>query len=249
MNTDSEFTREDICAFIDGEMTDGREKQIEEAMQHDADLRDDINTMREIRSLYRLSFQDTSTGSSTVKRLNQTYTIRAPFLALAASLFVVVGLSLGWLLHDPAVVQPVSSHGLKNFYSLKEFVQASTNINKANVILRINEDPVRLIAALDDLERLLLTYEKNSKTLNLEIIAHASGLNILRADVTPVGRRIQDLMSRHKNLTILACNKTIRRLKDVKGIDVKLLPGVLVVPSAIDQVLKRLQEKWTYVHI
>jgi len=106
-----------------------------------------------------------------------------------------------------------------------------------------------LIATLDNIEQLLLKYEQNNRILNLEIIVHSSGLNILRADITPAGQRIQDLMARYNNLTFLACNKTIRRLKEDKGVEVKLLPGVEVVPSALEQVLKRIQEKWVYVDV
>ncbi len=249
MTTGSKYTREDICTFIDGEMTEEHAEHFEQAMQRDARLREDISAMREIRSLYRSAYQDTSTKTSTTKRLNQTYSLRAPFLALAASLFIVAGASLALLLHSPTVVQPVAPNGLKSFLSLKEFVQASVNVDETNAILRIEKDPANLIDALDDIERLLLKYKKSNKSLNLEVLVQSSGLNILRADVTPVGRRIQDLTLRYKNLTFLACNKTIRRLKDEKGIEAKLLPGVLVVPSAMEQVLKRLRDKWVYVEI
>lgn len=249
MNTSSKFTKEDICAFIDGEMPEGRVELIEKEMQHDISLHEEINAMRKIRSLYRMSYQDTSANTSAVERSTQAYNIRAPFLAFAASLFIAVGISVGWILHSTTVVQTVMSSEPKNFFSLKELVHADTNINTTNVIFRLKENPKHLIAMLDDIEHLLVKYEKNNKKLNLEVMAHAAGLNILRVDVTPAGRRIQDLMSRYSNLTFLACSKTIRRLKNEKGIDVKLLPGVVVVPSAIEQVLKRLQEKWAYVHV
>lgn len=249
MSTGSKYTREDICAFIDGEMTEERAEQIKKAMQYDAALRENINGVREIRSLYRLAYQDTSTTSSFVERANKTYAVRASFLALAASLFIIVGVSLGWLIHSPSVIQPVETSGLKSFFSLKEFILANENNSPTNAILRIKQEPEHLVAALDDIEHLLLKYKKKNRAFNLEVIVHAAGLNILRADVTPVGRRIQDMLSRHKNLSFLACNKTIRRLKDEKGIKVELLPGVLVVPSAIEQVLKRLQEKWAYIQV
>ena len=249
MTTQSKYTREDICAFIDGEMAEEHAERIKQAMQHDAVLREDINAMREIRSLYRSAYRNTVTKIPSVKRFNQAYNLRAPFLALAASLFIVVGLSAGWLLQSPAVVQPATPNGLKSFLSLKEFVRASVNDKETNAILRIGKNPAQLTSTLDDIERLLLKYEQNNRILNLEIIVHASGLNIVRADVTTVAQRIQDLMTRHNNLAFLVCNKTIRRLKEVKGVEVNLLPGVEVVPSALEQVLKRIQEKWVYVDV
>jgi len=249
MTKGSKFTREDICAFIDGEMTDEQADRIEQAMQRDARLREDIKMMRETRSLYRSAYRNTATKTSMAKRLNQVYKLRTPFLAIAASLLIVVGLSAGWLLQSPTHVQQATSNNPKNFYSLQEFVDASVNDKATNAILSIDRNPVQLIATLDDIEQLLLKYKQKNKTLNLEIIVYSSGLNILRADITPAGQRIQDLMTRYNNLSFLACNKTIRRLKEEKGVEVKLLPGVEIVPSALEQLLKRIQEKWVYVDV
>jgi len=249
MTTGSKYTREEICAYIDGEMTEEHVDRIEQAMLHNARLRDDINVMREIRGLYRSAYRNTDTKTSIVKRINRAHNLPASFLAIAASLLIVVGLSAGWLLQSPAIIQPATSDNLKSFYSLQEFVHASVNDKTTNAILRIEKNPAQLIATLDDIEQLLLKYEQNNRTLNLEIIVHSSALNILRADITPAGQRIKDLMTRYDNLTFLACNKTIRRLKEDKGIEVTLLPGVEVVPSALEQVLKRIQEKWVYVDV
>jgi len=139
MTSGPKYTKEDICAYIDGEITEEHADRIEQAMQHDARLREDINVMREIRSLYRSAYRNTDSKTSVVKRLNQAHNLPAPFLAIAASLLIVVGLSVGWLLQGPAVVQPAASNELKSFYSLQEFVNASVNDKATNAILRIEK--------------------------------------------------------------------------------------------------------------
>ena len=52
----------------------------------------------------------------------------------------------------------------------------------------------------------------------------------------------------YKNVKFLACGKTIERLQ-LKNIlqTVPLLPGVTVVPSALDQVILRMQDGWSYI--
>jgi len=57
----------------------------------------------------------------------------------------------------------------------------------------------------------------------------------------------KDFKRKYSNLSFLACQKTLQRLKLEHGIDAPLLPEVLVVPSALDEIVNRLEKGWSYI--
>ncbi len=65
----------------------------------------------------------------------------------------------------------------------------------------------------------------------------------------PRSARIRGLQAAHRNLRFLACGNTIRRLRYEKELQVELLPEVMVVSFALDQVDERLQEGWIYIKL
>jgi len=103
-----------------------------------------------------------------------------------------------------------------------------------------------LQTALDDVEEVLRAAARRGRRIEIEIVANSSGLELLRADTSPFPARIASLRAQYSNLTLVACNQTIGRLRE-KGVMVRLLPGVQSAPTALDQIVKRLQGGWAYV--
>jgi hypothetical protein len=68
--------------------------------------------------------------------------------------------------------------------------------------------------------------------VEVEIVANSAGLDILRAA--------------YPNLTYVACNQTADRLRE-QGVLVRLLPGVHVAPTALDEIVRRMQQGWVYI--
>jgi intracellular sulfur oxidation DsrE/DsrF family protein len=56
------------------------------------------------------------------------------------------------------------------------------------------------------------------------------------------------LRAEHPNLALVACGQTVERLRE-KGIEVRLLPGTRVASSALDQIVTRMGQGWSYVRI
>ena len=110
-------------------------------------------------------------------------------------------------------------------------------------------NPYKLNMALDNAEALMQRYKNQNKQLVLEILVNAEGLALVRADSSLFRTRIRQMQSRYTTLSFLACNKTIKRLRRETGINPKLLPGVVIVPSALDQITNRLEKGWGYIKI
>ena len=82
--------------------------------------------------------------------------------------------------------------------------------------------------------------------MHVEIVANQTGLDILRAGKSPYAKRLEKLRATYPNLTYIACHQTADRLRE-NGVAVKLLPGVHYAPTALDEIVKRMQQGWVYI--
>jgi intracellular sulfur oxidation DsrE/DsrF family protein len=84
--------------------------------------------------------------------------------------------------------------------------------------------------------------------MQLEIIANSRGINLLRTGVSPHAERIAHMKQRHANLHWVACGQSIARFTQ-DGEQVVLLPATRTAPTAIEEIVTRLQQGWTYVRV
>jgi intracellular sulfur oxidation DsrE/DsrF family protein len=84
------------------------------------------------------------------------------------------------------------------------------------------------------------------RPIAIEVLANSGGLDVLRADASAAAARLETLHKQYPNLTLVACGQTIERLRE-KGIAVHLVPDATVATSALDEVVRRIHEGWTYV--
>jgi intracellular sulfur oxidation DsrE/DsrF family protein len=80
-------------------------------------------------------------------------------------------------------------------------------------------------------------------------VTSADGINLLRRSITPYEDRINAMKASYgKSLDFIACNNTILKMRN-EGIDVDLVKSAQAAPSAVQYVVDRLKEGWTYVAI
>ena len=108
--------------------------------------------------------------------------------------------------------------------------------------------PERMEAALDRAEQLLDEAEREGRAMQLEIVANSHGINLMRAGVSPHAARMAQMTQRHANLHWVACSQTIARFTG-EGQHVELLPTARAAPTAIGEIVTRLQQGWTYVRV
>jgi intracellular sulfur oxidation DsrE/DsrF family protein len=71
---------------------------------------------------------------------------------------------------------------------------------------------------------------------------------LMRAGVSPHADRIARMTQRHANLQWVACSQTIARFTG-EGQKVELLPIARAAPTAVGEIVTRLQQGWTYVRV
>jgi intracellular sulfur oxidation DsrE/DsrF family protein len=160
-----------------------------------------------------------------------------------ACLTLVVGLVAGWSLRGLEAAAPLTSWERANAVTLV------TQADPGKVLLHIdNSAPDKMLDVLDKAETYLNQAEAQGRAMQLEILANSRGLDLLRAGSSPHAERIAKMRQRHANLQFIACGQSVARFA-AEGERVVLLPAAQTAPTAIGEIVTRLQQGWTYVRI
>ena len=228
-----------LNAFVDDQLKSPKSAQVIDALHRNPALKVRLCELRDLKAAVRHTYRDVAAPAD---RAVQTRRRRFVALrALAAGLILVIGAVAGWSVRAWTDTGPAR---------LSQAAQLANLIHgPAKIILHIDSSrPAKLKAGLAETEKLLSTYKRAHRAVLMEVIANRGGLDLLRADTSPYARQIESLRQRYDNVTFLACHQTIERLTK-EGVDVKLLPGTTIAPSALDEIVRRVQQGWIYIKI
>ena len=226
-----------LNSFIDNELDADEKNEIFDLISQDDELKQRICELRGMKAMVQHAYQQPPVIRNITKEKRSGY--RLPYMqSLAASLFLLfLGGTSGWFISATSKDAPKEIH--------------SNNLieDTGKIIVQVsNSNPVRLRTALDEAENLLEAYKRANRQLKVEIIANGSGLDLLRADVSPYAERIGLMKEKYQNLDFIACNQTIGLLQK-NGVVVHLLPHTGIASSAVVEINKRLQQGWDYVRV
>ena len=240
MSNDDRFSDELLQTFIDDEIDTHDRAEIMEAVREDKDLAKRICELLQVKDSVRLAYREPPQPERINTRWQSSRKSGLSFRAAAAVALFTLGSVTGWLLHtQPGATTPAPK--------IAQLAPAEKEYKR--VILHISTaDPERLGDALDDAELLLSGYKDQPGMVQLEVVANAEGLTLLRADTSPYVERIRQLAQKYDNISFLACSRTIEKLR-LKGIDVHLVPEAMVIPAALEEIVDRLQEGWAYIRV
>lgn len=238
MSNEERVSDERLNAFVDNELDTDEWTRIVEQIRQDPDLARRVCELRQLKDMVCMSYQLNERAEPLVR---SHPTGRGRLLAGAATslMLLLAGLAAGYQL----------GHGRTSagFEQLVRVDPAQEDASKILVHIA-SDDPGRLKAALDETEDLLRDYQARARKVQIEVVANADGVQLLRSDTSPYARRIAALLAKYDNLAFLACSRSLEKLR-LRGIDVHLLPEVDVVPGALEEIVARLQEGWVYIKI
>ncbi len=221
-----------LNALLDGELPPEEAQRLARSLEHNPLLRQRLMDLRRVRHLTRQALDDDMVRPQVPRRPSAR-------VALAAGVAVLLAFTAGWW---------AGATGNRASSVLAAAMPTEAGTEETRVILHLaSENSARMKHLLDKAESILASHADAGRGVQLEVVANGGGLNLLRADTSPERARIQALQQRYANVTFLACRKTLEQLKLQRGIDAPLLPRVIVIPSALDQIVERLQNGWTYV--
>ena len=241
----SVISDEILHAFVDGELDVDESEKLIARMREDAELTQRVCTLRSLQNMVRLAYAEppVSVGRKSLAVPRRQLMQRCA----VGCLILVAGLSGGWALRslESQAVAGVPALVVGGYQAVSLTREADPN----RVMLHLDSAaPERMQAALDRAEQLLDEAEREGRAMQLEIVANSHGINLMRAGVSPYAARMARMTQRHANLHWVACSQTIARFTG-EGEKVELLPTARTAPTAIGEIVTRLQQGWTYVRV
>ena len=239
MSSDDKYSNERLHLFIDGELDSHDRAAIMEAIREDEDLSYRVCELIQLKDAVRLAYDNPPAPASTrsywqAARLSRTFLNTA-----AAVLMMAVGAAGGWLLYPQ-----VTGSGQDAVVATVEPVP-----EQEKIILHISKsDPEQFTAALNYAEKFLT--EHKTKGHQVDVVAHAGGLDMMRADVSPIREQIVAMMDKYDNIHFIACAGAIKMYTKKNGVAPVIIQGVGTDYTAFDHIVGRLQTgDWKYIKV
>ena len=239
-----QYSDEHLNAFIDDELDAVEKAEILDAVRHDTELSQRVCKLQKLHNLVQLSYQSIEVPERHKATGDLTRSTKFKWFA-AASFFLAIGTIAGWVSH-----QTINPGNLVNIAQITHSPAATNNTEHWRLMLHVSTaNPNRLNIVLNEAEALLEEYANSSRKLELEILANSEGLALVTNNSKGYNKRLQNLQLKYDNLAVLVCGQTLKRIQRTQGKKLNLLPNTNVVSSAINQIVKRQKNGWSYIRI
>ena len=231
------FNDQLLGTFIDGELDAANREAIINAMETDPVLRERVYRLRRARDLMQLGFGEASAPSGGRQR---PLLARRLFSTRVAASFAALAVAFG--------AGMLGQHYLGDTANNPPVLVSASQQQTDRLILHVSQsDQAQFIRALEFTERFLADHEASGN--EIEVVAHAGGLDLLRDDVSPLRKKIIKLMQQYDNVSFIACANAISMLR-ANGTEPRIIPGISSNSTAFDHIVNRLQGGgWTYLKV
>ena len=225
----------DLNALVDRELGAAERESVLSSIEQDPMLRQDLSDLYHLKEMVRSAYSDEK-GYTT--RSSSDWLGRGG--AIAAGILLLAGVFAGGY-------QAGTGSGIPQ-PSANSFHMSEAIADPGRVMLYVSTDEGgKFKQTLDQAQAYLDSY--GNRGINVIVVASADGTDLFRKSITPYEERINNLKVRYgESLDFIACNNAITRLRN-EGADADLVNAVEVAPSAVQYVVDRLREGWTYVAI
>lgn len=217
-----------LTAYIDGELDEATQNAVLDAIEHDQALSARVCRLRRTKDWMRTGY-----GSAVPPQrdLPKHHTSRKMLRSGLAASIMALAIGLGG--------------GVLGYLSAGDDISTLAELADPNrIVLHIDDsDPEHFGLLLDYTENFLR--EHLNSDVQVEVVANAGGLDLLRIDGSPFEERVEALTSQHPNVQFIACMNAIRNLER-RGVKTTLIDDVHTGETAVDHIVKRLQQGWTY---
>jgi len=238
MSMHDKYSDEKLQLFVDDEMNSSDRAEIMEAINNDDDLSNRVCELIQLKDAVRLAYSEPPESGHATSHRNATFHTRTWMNAVAAVLLLAVGTLGGWMLYP--------KFGVSNEAINLAAIEQS---QKENIILHISKsNPEQFTAALNYAKQFLTEHEAQGH--QVDVVAHAGGLNMMRADVSPIREQIVAMMDKYDNVHFIACAGAIKMYTQKNGVAPVIIGGVGTDYTAFDHIVGRLQTGgWQYIKV
>ena len=119
---------------------------------------------------------------------------------------------------------------------------------KHRLALQISDnDPAKMNAVLNVAANVSKYYSDKGDEVEIEIVAFNAGLNMLRADKSPVLPRLKSFKQGMPNVAFMACQNTLDAMARNEGKEPPLVDNAERVPAGVVTLIELQEKGWTIV--
>jgi uncharacterized protein len=112
-------------------------------------------------------------------------------------------------------------------------------------------DPAVMNLALNNAANIMEYYRDKNEDVEVEVVAYGPGLNMLRADTSPVKDRIAQIANADATfpakIVFSACNNTKQAMEKHEGHAITIIPQAGIVPSGAARLMELQEQGWSYL--
>ncbi len=237
MSPGEPISDEKLGAFLDDQLDRRERLEVIEALQRDKALAARVCELRQDMELMTLAYRSPPMPGELAAMPGW---MRPRWRAAAAVLLIATGVLTGWLIHGWR-----TDHTGTSLQEITQLDPAAPGASKIIFHLSTLESS-RVEGVFDTVESLLREGRTRGSPLRVEVIANAEGLGLLRQG-SPYAGRIESLAGAYDNVSFLACGIAMENARLSENAEVRLIPQARRVSAALEQILTRLKQGWTYV--
>lgn len=240
MNTRDNLPKADLDAFIDDQLNPEQRIEVLEYLDRHPGQMAEVQEMRHLMDTMALVYHDVP-GMERARPPVASLRSRRPWhFALSAMLVLSLGMGGGWSLYAWLGPEPPAK------------ILALANLDgserkRGDLLVHISSmDEEKVVGAFNEVEQILLSRARSGQGGQVEIVANADGLGVLRAE-SPYADRVRELARKYGQVSFRACGLAMQAAQVREQRPVELLPEAARVDAALEEILRRLQQGWVYV--
>ena len=110
-----------------------------------------------------------------------------------------------------------------------------------------DNDPGKMNAVLNVAANVSKYYSDKGEDVEIQIVAFNAGLNMLRADKTPVAERLKSFKQGMPNVSFMACQNTLDSMTRSEGKEPPLVDNATRVPAGVVTLMELGEKGWTII--
>jgi intracellular sulfur oxidation DsrE/DsrF family protein len=118
------------------------------------------------------------------------------------------------------------------------------------VLIQVDQnDPAVMNLALNNATNIADYYRAKGEEVNIDLVTYGPGLNMLRADTSPVQDRVKSLKDAvfPSKIQFSACNNTKEGMEKKEGHPVTLVSEAVLVPAGVVHLMELQEKGWSYI--
>jgi intracellular sulfur oxidation DsrE/DsrF family protein len=221
-----------LHALADGQLDAPQSREVLTWLEHDPALQKELCEIQRLKHLVRTAYPLTETKPAHHRPYSSYWRQVAVYL-LAFGLTFLAGFG--------------SSRYLPRWHQAEGItLDNAAEYDNRFIVFLDSHEPARLEKAINKAEN--LAQQVGRKDGSVYVVTSAEGIDLLRLGATHYENRIIQMSQKYPHLRFVACSNTLYSFKQ-RGELVELVEPTEVAPSAVEFVVKHMQEGWRYIAI